>query len=153
MVYDELMEFRIDAVSTALERKYPAIKNTRWHAIKLLEGDDIVAKALKLPARVSGLLDAVVAEYEGSSDLGDRETLIADSRYQYIEKVVAASVVKGGRPGELTFSEKVDKVVTHRLFAIPLFLLTMLLMFVVTFGPFGSWLYTGFQTKSEAKRS
>ena len=96
-----------------------------------------------MPARVSGLLDAVVAEYEGSSDLGDRETLIADSRYQYIEKVVAASVVKGGRPGELTFSEKVDKVVTHRLFAIPLFLLTMLLMFVVTFGPFGSWLSNG----------
>ena len=122
---------------------YAAGLPAHWAAIKLLEGDDIVAKALKLPARVSGLLDAVVAEYEGSSDLGDRETLIADSRYQYIEKVVAASVVKGGRPGELTFSEKVDKVVTHRLFAIPLFLLTMLLMFVVTFGPFGSWLSNG----------
>lgn len=93
---------------------YAAGLPAHWAAIKLLEGDDIVAKALKLPARVSGLLDAVVAEYEGSSDLGDRETLIADSRYQYIEKVVAASVVKGGRPGELTFSEKVDKVVTDR---------------------------------------
>lgn len=51
---------------------YAAGLPAHWAAIKLLEGDDIVAKALKLPARVSGLLDAVVAEYEGSSDLGDR---------------------------------------------------------------------------------
>ncbi len=84
-----------------------------------------------------------MAEYENSSDLGDRETLIADSRYQYIQRVVGASVVKGGAPGELTLSEKIDRVVTHRIWAIPLFLCTMLVMFVVTFGPFGSWLSDG----------
>ena len=88
-------------------------------------------------------LDALVAEYENSSDLGDRETLIADSRYQYIQRVVSAAVVRGGVPGELTLSERIDKVVTHRVFAIPLFLCTMLVMFVVTFGPFGSWLSAG----------
>ena len=92
-----------------------------------------MAKALDLPSEVEDRLEEVVAEYENSSDLGDRETLIADSRYQYIEKVVSASVVKGQREGELTFSEKIDKVVTHRVFAIPLFLCTMLLMFAVTF--------------------
>ena len=111
-----------------------------WAAIKLLEGDDIVSKALGLPEGVQVKLDRVVAEYENASDLGDRETLIADSRYQFIEGVVAASVVKGQKPGELTLSEKIDKVVTHRIFAIPLFLCTMLVMFVITFGPFGSWL-------------
>ena len=122
---------------------YAAGLPAHWASIKLLEGDKLVEEALHLPREVQEELQGIIAEYEGSSDLGDRETLIADSRYQYIEKVVAASVVKGGRPGELTFSEKVDKVVTHRLFAIPLFLLTMLLMFVVTFGPFGSWLSNG----------
>ena len=119
---------------------YAAHLPAHWASIKLLEGDDIVAKALGLPQNVKDRLEKVVAEYENSSDLGDRETLIADSRYQYIEKVVSASVVKGQGAGELTFSEKIDKVVTHRIFAIPLFLCTMLVMFAVTFGPFGSWL-------------
>ena len=119
---------------------YAANLPAHWASIKLLEGDEVVQQALHLPANVQQQLDAIVAEYENSSDLGDRETLIADSRYQYIEKVVAASVTKGQQPGTLTLTEKIDKVVTHRIFAIPLFLCTMLVMFVVTFGPFGSWL-------------
>ncbi|OUQ78610.1 ferrous iron transport protein B [Flavonifractor sp. An100] len=119
---------------------YAAHLPAHWASIKLLEGDDLVAKALNLPPQVEKKLEEVVARYENSSDLGDRETLIADSRYQYIERVVAASVVKGNRSGQATFSEKVDRVVTHRIFAIPLFLCTMLVMFVITFGPFGSWL-------------
>ncbi len=122
---------------------YAAGLPAHWASIKLLEGDAIVEQALNLPPEVKTRLDALVAEYENSSDLGDRETLIADSRYQYIQRVVSASVERGGVPGELTFSEKVDKVVTHRVFAIPLFLCTMLIMFVVTFGPFGSWLSDG----------
>ncbi len=122
---------------------YAAGLPAHWASIKLLEGDSIVEKALNLPPEVKRRLDALVAEYENSSDLGDRETLIADSRYQYIQRVVSASVVRGGVPGELTLSEKIDKVVTHRVFAIPLFLCTMLVMFVITFGPFGSWLSDG----------
>ncbi|MEY8402275.1 ferrous iron transport protein B [Oscillospiraceae bacterium 44-34] len=122
---------------------YAAGLPAHWASIKLLEGDSIVEQALDLPQEVKTRLAALVAEYENSSDLGDRETLIADSRYQYIQKVVSASVVRGGVPGELTLSEKIDKVVTHRVFAIPLFLCTMLVMFVVTFGPFGSWLSDG----------
>jgi len=122
------------------DRAYAAGLPAHWAAIKLLEGDAIVRKTLALPPETEASLRALVAEYENSSDLGDRETLIADSRYQYIEKVASASVVKGAKAGEATLSEKIDKVVTHRLLAIPLFLCTMLLMFVVTFGPFGSWL-------------
>ena len=83
---------------------YAADLPAHWASIKLLEGDAIVEKALKLPAEVKAKLDALVAEYENSSDLGDRETLIADSRYQYIQRVVSASVVKGGVPGAPPFS-------------------------------------------------
>ena len=93
---------------------YAANLPAHWAAIKLLEGDAIVEKALDLPPEVKRQLDALVAEYENSSDLGDRETLIADSRYQYIQRVVGVSVVKGDVSGELTFSEKIDRVVTHR---------------------------------------
>ena len=122
---------------------YAANLPAHWAAIKLLEGDKVVERALNLPEAVKLELDVLVAEYENSSDLGDRETLVADSRYQYIERVVAASVVRGGKPGELTLSEKIDRVVTHRIFALPLFLCTMLAMFMVTFGPFGTMLQDG----------
>ena len=121
---------------------YAAGLPAHWASIKLLEGDEIVAKALNLPAETQKKLDEIIAEYEQSSDLGDRETLIADSRYQYIQRVVSHSVVKGTDHGP-SLSQKIDRVVTGKYTALPLFLLAMLCMFAITFGPFGSWLQDG----------
>ena len=121
---------------------YAAGLPAHWASIKLLEGDEIVAKALNLPAETQKKLDEIIAEYEQSSDLGDRETLIADSRYQYIQRVVSHSVVKGTEHGP-SLSQKIDRVVTGKYTALPLFLLAMLCMFAITFGPFGSWLQDG----------
>ena len=122
---------------------YAAGLPAHWASIKLLEGDDIVAKALNLPPEVRKKLDAVISEYEASSDLGDRETLVADSRYRFIEQVVHASVVRGKGSEGPTLTEKIDKIVTGKYTALPLFLCAMLVMFVITFGPFGSWLQDG----------
>ena len=122
---------------------YAAHLPAHWAAIKLLEGDKLVEEALHLPREVQEELQGIIAEYEGSSDLGDRETLIADSRYQYIERVVEASVVKGHADSAPTLSERIDRVVTGKYTALPLFLCAMLAMFVITFGPFGSWLQNG----------
>ena len=122
---------------------YAANLPAHWASIKLLEGDGIVAKALNLPADVQNKLDAIIAEYEASSALGDRETLVADSRYRYIERVVRASVVKGKGSEGPTLTEKIDRIVTGKYTALPLFLCAMLVMFVITFGPFGSWLQDG----------
>ena len=125
---------------------YAANLPAHWASIKLLEGDGIVAKALNLPADVQNKLDAIIAEYEASSALGDRETLVADSRYRYIERVVHASVVKGKGSEGPTLTEKIDRIVTGKYTALPLFLCAMLVMFVITFGPFGSWLQDGVST-------
>ena len=122
---------------------YAANLPAHWASIKLLEGDGIVAKALNLPPEVRKKLDAVISEYEASSDLGDRETLVADSRYRFIEQVVHASVVRGKGSEGPTLTEKIDKIVTGKYTALPLFLCAMLVMFVITFGPFGSWLQDG----------
>jgi len=122
---------------------YAAGLPAHWASIKLLEGDKLVEEALHLPREVQEELQGIIAEYEASSDLGDRETLIADSRYQYIERVVEASVVKGPADSGPTLSERIDRVVTGKYTALPLFLCAMLAMFVITFGPFGSWLQNG----------
>ena len=119
---------------------YSAGIPAHWASIKLIEGDDIVEKALNLSAETKSELDKIAREYEASAEYGDRETLIADSRYAYIEKVVSKAFHRGRNPDSETVSDKIDKVVTNKYLAIPVFLLAMLVMFSVTFGPVGSYL-------------
>lgn len=125
------------------DRAYAADLPAHWAAIKLLEGDSVVEKKLDLDSKTKGAVDQIAQEYEDSSKLGDRETLIADSRYRYIEKVVSASETKKTADETATMTDKIDRIVTHKYFAIPLFLLMMLLVFSLTFGSFGSMLSDG----------
>ena len=124
---------------------YQAGIPAHWASIKLIEGDKLVAGSLKIPSDVMAKVEAVAREYENAYELGDRETLIADSRYQYIQRVVSDSVTKGQRQGGLTLSDKIDSIVTNKYLAIPVFLLTMLCMFALTFGP-GQLLSDGVET-------
>ena len=117
------------------DRAYAARIPAHWASVKLIEGDALVEKALELDGATRRGLEAVCEEYEGAYVLGDRETLIADSRYQFIQRVVGLAVKKGLKRGELTLSDKIDAVVTQKWLAVPVFLLMMLLMFAVTFGP------------------
>ena len=117
------------------DKAYSAGVPAHWAAIKLLEGDRLVQEALGLSPEERRQAETVCAEYEGAYVLGDRETLIADSRYRFIQEVVGLSVRKGQRSGELTLSDKIDSIVTNRYLAVPTFLMMMLAMFAITFGP------------------
>lgn len=123
----------------AYEKGIPA----HWASIKLLGGDDEVAKDLELDAATLAKIDAIAKEYESASPLGDRETLLADSRYRFVERVVRSSVKKKDMQGKRTMTERIDAVATHRIWAIPLFLGMMLAVFLVTFSGPGAWLSDG----------
>ena len=111
----------------AYERGIPA----HWAAIKLLEGDSEVAKDLGLGETTLRRIDQIATEYEASSELGDRETLLADSRYRFVERVVRSSVKRRGDGGKPTITERIDAVATHKYFALPLFLAMMLVVFQI----------------------
>ncbi len=128
------------------DRAYAAGLPAHWTAIKLLEGDHRVEEALGLDEETRWKLEHIVGEYESAYALGDRETLVADSRYQFIGRVVTVSVKKGQRPDVMTTSDKIDSIVTHKLLAVPIFLLAMLFIFAITFGPVGSLLSDGVET-------
>ena len=128
------------------DRAYAAGLPAHWASIKLLEGDELVEKALGIDDELRWKVGQIVAEYEASSPLGDRETLVADSRYQFITRVAKIAVKRGKPLGAPTTSDKIDSIVTHKVFAVPIFLLTMLLMFALTFGPLGSFLSDGVET-------
>ena len=70
----------------------------------------------------------------------DREAALADMRYSFIEMVCNLTVTKNGESKQHLRSVKIDKVLTHRIFAIPIFLLIMLTIFWLTFGVIGAYL-------------
>ena len=117
------------------DKAYAAEIPAHWASIKLIEGDRLVEQALGLDEAEKARVESICSEYEGAYVLGDRETLVADSRYQFIQSVVHASVRKGQKQGSLTLSDRIDSIVTHKWLAVPMFLLMMLGMFALTFGP------------------
>ncbi len=110
-----------------------------WSAIKLLEGDKLVRESLKLPASVSDEAERIIRQYSSSTELGDNETMIAESRYKYITCITKHCVFKKRIPRR-TVSDKIDLVLTDKYLAIPIFLAIMGLMFALTFGTAGAWL-------------
>ncbi len=125
------------------DRAYAVGIPAHWAAIKLLEGDGEVAKDLGLGETTLQRIDQIADEYEASSELGDRETLLADSRYRFVERVVRLSVQRKNREGERTITERIDAVATHKIWAVPVFLMMMLAVFLVTFSGPGAWLSDG----------
>jgi ferrous iron transport protein B len=93
-----------------------------------------------LASQPDGLYDELTYTY---SAYGDNETMIADRRYRFIEHVVKTAVKKGERRDAETLTDRIDRIATHRILAVPVFLVMMLLMFVMTFGPVGSFLSDG----------
>jgi len=113
-------------------------KNARWTALKLLEGDEKVQDTLKVPDALLSEIKLFQDKLEKKYDM-DIETIIADSRYQFTTSVTRNAVKKKEHSAHLTVSDKIDKVVTNRLLAIPLFLAMMFGIFSITFGTIGTF--------------
>lgn len=111
----------------------------RFAATKLIEGDEPTLKAMSLNENELDTLEHITAEMETA--LGtDREAALADMRYDYIERLAAVAVQKPGETREQQRSVKIDALLTHKIFAIPIFLLIMSFVFWLTFGLIGSTL-------------
>jgi len=137
--YDEAVEKVLSKVqeqcaAALAEQRY----NPRWVALKILEGDEKAREKLKLPESLFDSIRPLQEQLEADYD-NDMETIIADNRYRVIAHMVKQSVKKKSASGELTLSDKIDKIVTNKFLAIPLFLLIMFGLFQLTFGAIGSF--------------
>ena len=109
----------------------------RFAATKLVEGDEPMLNALSLSENEKDMVGHSVTEME--RELGtDREAALADMRYTFIDGLCRDSVVKTGESKEHRRSVAIDSVLTHKYFAIPIFLVIMMLVFYLTFGVIGS---------------
>jgi ferrous iron transport protein B len=117
MVYSDPIEDRIDQLIAELEVKYPDIINPRWHAIKLLEQDQEVMK--KHPVDRPDILDK------------NYETQIIREKYDFIEEIIHEVLLHKEESDKIT--DRLDKVLTDRVWGIPVFLLIMAVVFFLTF--------------------
>ena len=104
-------------------------ENKRWYAVKLLERDSKVKEGLNLPASAQSRIEEIASELEKTED-DDTESIVTDGRYQYIQKVVSANVKRSGN--KMTVSDKIDRIVTNRILGLPIFILTMFIVYYVS---------------------
>lgn len=132
--------------------------NLRWYAVKLYERDEKAVEKLNLSQDIMGQIEKLISESEKAED-DDAESIITDQRYTYIQKVVADAVKKGRQPGALSTSDKVDRIVTNRWLALPIFAAIMCGVYYLScvgIGQqatdwvndtlFGAWIEPGLQT-------
>lgn len=131
-----------NALNAIFSEIYSENKNIPYsfYSSKILEGDKRVIKELKLSEKQSKNVEAIAKRYENTGEYGDRETMLADARYRFIEDVTKKCVVKGKSDEKLTVSDKIDLIVTNRFLALPIFLLIMMIIFSLTFGSVGTFL-------------
>jgi len=111
----------------------------RFAAIKIIEGDSLVEKELAISPQEKAIIDSIVQEME--NNLGtDKEASIVDMRYSFIEDLCRTYIQKGSENKERQRSVKIDRLLTHKIWAIPIFLGIMAFIFWLTFGILGSTL-------------
>src|SRR5699024_7068961 len=123
MVYSDQIEDKIDQIIPELGRRYPGLTNLRWHAIKLLEGDQEITE--KYPVDLPRVLDR---SYESD---------IINQKYDFIGEIIDEVLIHKERQDVLT--ERADRLLTSKVWSIPVFLLIMAVIFFLTF-TIGDWL-------------
>ncbi len=123
MVYRDEIEDKLDLIIDQLRRKYPNLKNYRWHALKLMEQDKEITE--RYPLDLRGILDK------------NYESEIINEKYDFIQEIIDEVLIHKQRQDRLT--EKLDRILTHRIWGIPMFLVIMAVVFFLTF-TIGDWI-------------
>ena len=130
----------------------------RWYAIKIFERDSKALEQLKLDPALMQHMEQHIKDCEKELD-DDAESIITNQRYTYITDLIKKTVKKGKQPGALTTSDKIDRIVTNRWLALPIFAAVMFIVYyisVTTLGTivtdwtndtlFGTWIQPGVET-------
>ena len=131
--FDSKVEDAITAVGTMLGMDIPEAQK-RFFAIKLLEKDDKIKEQMKLVPDVSNEIKALEDAFDD-----DTESIITNERYVYISSIIGKCVTKG-RKGGMTVSDKIDRIVTNRWLALPIFAVVMFIVYYVSITTVGGFL-------------
>ena len=110
----------------------------RWYAIKIFERDPKVMEVLKLSEETKAHINKDIEAVEAEMD-DDAESIITNERYIYIGNMLKG-IYKKKSVGELTASDKIDRIVTNRILGLPIFAAIMAFVYWLAMGPFGTFL-------------
>lgn len=131
ITFDELIEESIDEVTALLDGKQiDEVYNKRWLALKTLEQDQKVVEEFGLSKEASPVVMACINRLEEQYD-DDVESIIINGRYEYITEHIA-SIITNRVGNKVTLSDKIDKVITNRFLAIPIFFGIMWLVYYLS---------------------
>lgn len=105
----------------------------RWYSVKVFERDERIDEFLKLTDEKKAKIEPIIKKVEETLD-DDAESIITSQRYDYIGTIVQHSVKKKGSKHELSVSDKIDKIVTNRILALPIFILVMYVVYTIAMG-------------------
>ena len=100
---------------------------SRWAAIKVFERDAKAVATLKVPADIIEHVEGHIKDCEKEME-DDAESIITTQRYAYVRKIVGEAFKRSPRRASVTLSDKIDRIVTHRILALPIFLLSLCAM-------------------------
>lgn len=148
-IYDDKIEKVISKIENELaaEPNFYKMKNSvnlRWLAIKIFENDELVIKKIKLPKNLSKNID-LYRKMLSIPEHVDEQMVIADQRYKYIYALCKSAIKRKHPPEYITLTDRIDKIVTNKFLAVPIFALIMIFIFYITFGPIGSFFRIQFE--------
>ena len=129
------VEHAVAHIEEALLHDQPE-EQQRWFAVKVFEGDEKVIEQLNIPADKLAHVKEDIRKAEEELD-DDAESIITNERYVYIAEVIKGCYKKA-KKGELTTSDKIDKIVTNRILALPIFIVIMFFVYYITVSSLGT---------------
>jgi ferrous iron transport protein B len=136
-VFSNELEEVLNAIGELIRRNV-GDGNLRWYTIKAFERDAAALKTLNISGDIAGQIEKLIADYEAEAD-DDSESIITNERYQFVEKAVAQTVVYKNEE-KMTPSDKIDRIVTNRILALPIFLAVMFLVYFISITTVGTFL-------------
>ncbi len=137
-VFTGSVEHALAHIEESIQNKVDE-KNIRWFAIKIFERDEDAYKDVNISKDDLDHMEEHIKDCEKEMD-DDSESIITNQRYEYIQRLVDKAVVKKKGKDELSTSDKIDKVLTNRILALPIFAVIMFLVYFIAMGPLGTFL-------------
>ena len=137
-VFTGSVEHALAHIEESIQNKVDE-KNIRWFAIKIFEREEEAYKDVNISKDDLDHMEEHIKDCEKEMD-DDSESIITNQRYEYIQRLVDKAVVKKKGKDELSTSDKIDKVLTNRILALPIFAVIMFLVYFIAMGPLGTFL-------------
>ena len=131
--FDKTVEGYLDKISEELDGTVTN-EQKRFYAIKLFEHDDKIASQLKAVPDVEDIIAAAEKEMDD-----DSESIITNERYTYITSIIGGCYKKKSTAAKNSLSDKIDKIVTNRILALPIFAAVMFIVYYISVTTVGTW--------------